>query len=70
MSADKDSVETEVNHEIEKPSQTEEQPTEPAVKNNTPSEEKKVEGEVENVLLALAEDPAQNLFMDGKLLIF
>lgn len=69
MSDDKGKVETETkvnSGEIEKPSATEGKPTESDAKPTAPADDKKDETEVENVLLALAEDPAQNLFMDGK----
>lgn len=69
MSDDKAKVEseTEVNlDEIEKPTSTEEKPIDSNDKISASNENQKVENEVENVLLALAEDPAQNLFMDGK----
>lgn len=40
----------------------------PKKANKAPSstDSHKAENEVENILLALAEDPAQNLFMDGE----
>jgi quinol monooxygenase YgiN/Ca2+-binding EF-hand superfamily protein len=67
MSDDKVNVESETkvnSGEIEKPSSTEEVLSDSDAKIPTSTEGHKSGNEVDNVLLALAEDPAQNLFMD------
>jgi hypothetical protein len=69
MSDDKVNVESEAkvnSGEIEKPSSTEEVLSDSDAKIPTSTESQKSGNEADNVLLALAEDPAQNLFMDGK----